>query len=149
VEQRGAVYLHKKMAFSDGGISEKYLILLNPRSQNDPYLFVKTTSQQKNKPLTPGCIEKEQLFFIPSGKTFFHKPTWVQLYPIYEITAETVSKDPNISLVNALDSKMMEQLIDCLFRATERDIEPKHRNLLRPGPENGLRKLMEKWGKKK
>jgi hypothetical protein len=33
VEQRGAVYLHKKMAFSGGGISEKYLILLNSRSE--------------------------------------------------------------------------------------------------------------------
>jgi hypothetical protein len=74
---QGTLYHHKKMEFGDGGLGVKLLILLNSPSKDEPYLCVKTTSQQKNKPSTPGCIQKESLFFIPAGSTFFQKDTWV------------------------------------------------------------------------
>lgn len=82
---RGTIYHHKEMIFHNGFTGKKYLVLLNTPSNNEPYIFVKTTSQQKNKPTSSGCIKKRSLFFIPGGKTFFPKNTWVQLYEIYTI----------------------------------------------------------------
>ncbi len=85
---RGAIYHHKKFVFKNGFSGVKYIILLNTPGTNDPYLFVKTTSQKKNRPLKPGCIENRSLFFIPANTTFFESDTWIQLHEIYSITPD-------------------------------------------------------------
>ena len=148
MEQRGSIYLHKKLEYDNGTKGEKYLILLNFPSKKEPYLFVKTTSQPKNKPSKQGCIKERQLFFIPAKTTFFPKPTWVQLYLIYEIQADFIKRSTDIGIVDTLDQKLIEQIVDCLFLATEQDIIPEHKKLLEPSAKIAYQKLLEKWPKK-
>jgi hypothetical protein len=87
---RGTIYHHSKLIFYNGFTGKKYLILLNTPTKNEPYLFVKTTSQKKNRPAKPGCIKERSLFFIPGGKAFFKRDTWVQLFEIYEFLPEDI-----------------------------------------------------------
>ena len=111
---RGAIFFHP----------------LNTPSKDEPYLFVKTTSQQKDKPLIPGCIEERSLFFIPVSKSFFKENTWIELYERYPMR---------------LDSKTLDKIIDCLFAAEDDDIPPIHRKLLRPALHESILKLKEKF----
>jgi hypothetical protein len=46
LQTRGAIYHHNKLVFHNGFTGKKYLILLNTPVKNEPYLFVKTTSQK-------------------------------------------------------------------------------------------------------
>jgi hypothetical protein len=66
LQSRGTIYHHIKLVFHNGFIGKKYLILINTPSKNEPYLFLKITSQKKDKPTTSGCIKKHSLFFIPA-----------------------------------------------------------------------------------
>jgi len=75
LQTRGAIYHHRQLVFHNGFTGKKYLVLLNTPTKKEPYIFVKTTSQQKNRPTKPGCIQEKSLFFIPAGKTFFKKNT--------------------------------------------------------------------------
>jgi hypothetical protein len=110
LQTRGAIYHHSKLTFHNGFTGKKYLILLNTPGKNEPYLFVKTTSQKKDKPSTPGCIKKRSLFFIPAGKTFFKKDTWVQLYEIYQIPPKEIDTNKEITVEGSLDSKMIDAI---------------------------------------
>jgi hypothetical protein len=74
---RGAIYHHSNLLFHNGFTGKKYLILLNTPRGKEPYLFVKSTSQKKEKPSTPNCIKDRSLYFIPAGKRFFKKDTWI------------------------------------------------------------------------
>lgn len=64
---RGTIFHHSQLVFHNGFTGKKYLVLLNTPSKTEPYIFVKTTSQQKDKPTMLGCIEERSLFFIPAG----------------------------------------------------------------------------------
>ena len=105
MKPRGTIYHHKELIFHNGFIGKKYLILLNTPSKNEPYLFVKTTSQQKGKPTTSDCIKNRSLFFIPGGKTFFPKDTWVQLYEIYPITPKDIDINKDITVEGSLNAQ--------------------------------------------
>ena len=104
MQARGAIYHHRQLVFHNGVTGKKYLILLNTPGKNEPYLFVKTTSQKKDKPSTAGCIKKRSLFFIPAGKTFFYKDTWVQLYDIYEFAPKVIDTNKDITVEGNLDA---------------------------------------------
>lgn len=145
---RGDIYHHKQLVFHNGFAGKKYLILLNSPSKKDPHLFVKTTSQKKDKPVIPGCIEERSLFFIPIGTTFFPKETWIQLYEIYPIPREDMKKSHEIDFVGTLDSKLIDDIIDCLFLTQGDDIIDQYEKLLRPPMQKSLQKLLEKFGKK-
>jgi len=121
----------------------KFIILINSPVKNDPCLFLKVTSQQKNKPATPGCIPKHGVFFIPQGQTRFKLNTWVQLYPIYEIAQKEIAKNKDISPKGKLDSKMTGDLIKCLLSSQEDDISQYHRDLIFPPLENALVKFQD------
>jgi hypothetical protein len=146
---RGAIYHHSKLAFHNGLTGTKYLVLLNTPGKNEPYLFVKTTSQKKDKPSTPGCIEDRSLYFIPTGKTFFKKDTWVQLYEIYEIPPNDIDNNKEITVKGALDVNMIDDIVNCLFLAEEENIPSVHKKLLRPPLQQSLSKLQEKFNKNK
>ncbi len=145
---RGTIYLHHNLVYHDGAIGNKYLILLNTPREKDPFLLVKTTSQKKNKPSTPGCICSMSLFFIPGKKTFFPLDTWVQLYEIYPIEGKGIRNNPNIRKVGELDAKITADIINCLFEAEEENIPQWFSELLRPTLEISLLKLQEKFNKK-
>ena len=149
MQTRGAIYHHRQLVFHNGFVGKKYLILLNTPSKNEPYFFVKTTSQKKNKPKTPGCIKELSLFFIPAGKTFFKLDTWVQLYEIYPIPPKDIDTDKNITVEARLDVKLIEDIVNCLFKAEEDNIAPVFKKLLRPPIHDALLKLKTKFDKDK
>jgi hypothetical protein len=149
LQARGAIYHHRQLVFHNGFTGKKYLILLNTPGKNEPYLFVKTTSQKKDKPSTAGCIKKRSLFFIPAGKTFFPKDTWVQLYDIYKFAPKVIDTNKDISVEGNLDAKMIDDIVNCLFDAEEDNIAPIQKKLLRPPLQDSLLKLKEKFNKNK
>ena len=136
------------MVFQDGATGKKYLILLNEPQKEDPFLFVKTTSQKKNRPETPGCIRPRSLFFIPARKTYFISDTWVQLYEIYPLMPQAIKGNPDIQIAGALNSKMTQAIVDCLFDCQKEDLPPIVINLLRPPMQDALLRLKEKFSKK-
>ena len=145
MQTRGAVYFHPSFEFKNGDTGRKLILLLNTPSKEEPYLFLKTTSQQKDKPLRPGCIEERSLFFISGGATFFKDNTWIQLYEIYEIPPYDVSRNKAMKIRGSLESKTVDKIIDCLFAAQDADISPLHRRLLRPPIQESILKLKEKF----
>jgi len=149
LQARGAIYHHRQLVFHNGFSGKKYLILLNTPGKKEPYLFVKTTSQKKDKPSTAGCIKKRSLFFIPAGKTFFPKDTWVQLYDIYEFSPKDIDTNKDITVEGSLDAKMIDDIVNCLFEAEEDNIAPVHKKLLRPPMQDALLKLKARFDQDK
>jgi len=147
LKTRGVIYHHKQLVFHNGFTGKKYLILLNSPGKNEPYLFVKTTSQKKDKPTTPGCIKNHSLFFIPSGKTFFKLDTWVQLFEIYPILPQDIDANKDITIDGSLDIKMIDDIVNCLFECEEDNISSVFKELLRPPIHDSLLKLKEKFDK--
>ncbi len=137
------------MAFYNGGISNKYLILLNSPKRSEPYLFVKTTSQQKDKSKKTGCLENDSLFFIPTGTTFFQKDTWIQLHEIYPIQPDHIHNNSKIEFIRELDPKIIDDIVKCLFLTQNNDIPKIYRHLLWPPIEEYKMKLAEKFKIKK
>jgi len=150
LHSRGTIFHHPALVFNDGsGASRrKYLILLNTPSEDEPYLFIKATSQQKNKPKSPGCIEIQSLFFIPSGKTFFPKDTWLQLHDRYQFSKKDINPKHGIRVVGDLDAHMIEKIVDCLLLAEADDISPIDKELLAPSRKKSLSKLREMFKKR-
>lgn len=146
MQARGAVYHHSQMVFRNGFIGKKYLVLLNTPGKNEPYLFLKTTSQKKNKPSIPGCIIEHNIFFIPAGKTIFKLDTWVQLHERYEYTPQEIDSNRDITVVEgSLDAKMIDDIVKCLLKAQKDDLPPIHKELLCPPLQDSLLKLQEKF----
>ena len=148
MQTRGAIYHHRQLVFHNGFTGKKYLVFLNTPTKKEPYIFVKTTSQQKNRPTKPGCIQDKSLFFIPSGETFFKKNTWVQLYELYPIPPEDIDSMDEITLEGSLDVEIIDDIANCLFLAEEENIPPVFKNFLRPPIQDSLLKLQDKFNKK-
>lgn len=145
---RGTVFHHKSLVFHNGFTGKKYLVLLNSPDKNEPFLFVKTTSQKKDKPITLGCLKNRSLYFIPANTAFFSRDTWVQLYERYPIFPKDITNNPDIKSVGSLDAVTIDQIVDCLFRHEKKNIPPDHEKLLRPAFQKNLNQLREKFGKK-
>ncbi len=144
----GTVFHHEQFVFKNGEIGNKLLVLLNTPNKNDPYLFVKTTSQRKGKPIKKGCLENLKLFFVPAITASFPDPTWIQLYDIYEFLYEEVEKDKRFKIISHLESKLFNEIIDCLFISCPDDILPRHEKILRPPLQKSIQQLAEKYKKR-
>ncbi len=144
---RGAIYHHNKLRFHDGATGVKYLVLLNTPSNNDPFVFVKTTSKKKDKPSMPGCIDSKAVFHISSGTTYFPKDTWVQLSDLYPLPKKDL-KLPGIKFINYLNEALIDKIVDCLFQSQEDDLPPVVKKLLLPPINESILKLQEKFNKK-
>ena len=95
----------------------------------------------------PGCIKNRSLFFIPAGKTFFPKDTWVQLFELYPIAPKDIDTNKDISIVGTLDAKMIDDIVNCLFAAEEDNIAPIDKKLLRPPIQESMLKLQDMFNK--
>lgn len=146
---RGDIYFHKQFELYSGDFGEKLLLLLNTPGVNEPYLFVKPTSKTENKPNRHGCIEKQQLFFIPVKTTFFEKNTWIELYHLYEILPINIDNNPDLLCVGSLSEKLIDDIVNCLLLCREDDISPTQRQFLQPPLQESLKKLQEKFRKKR
>ena len=144
---RGDIFYHKEFELHSGGSGEKLILLLNTPGANEPYLFVKPTSQTTNKPYRSGCIEKQQLFFVPAKTTFFEKDTWIELYELYEILPVNIDNNPKIPHVGSLSEKLIADIVDCLLLCREDDISPAQKQLLQPPLQESIKKLKELFKK--
>lgn len=94
-----------------------------------------------------GTIFHHYKLVFHNGKTFFEKPTWVQLYQIYQFVPDLIIKDPDIKKVGILKPKIIDEIVNCLFLSREKDILPDHKKLLRPPMKKSIQQLAEKWKK--
>lgn len=117
--KRGTILFHSKFRFHSGEVGEKFLVILNNQKDHDPFLLAKTTSQDKNKSCIPGCIQKENLFFIEGGKTWFERDTWIQLYEAYPFTSPEVLKDHfdgDLEIKGELPEQKANEIKNCVKR---------------------------------
>ena len=134
--KKGSILYHKNYKFKNGEIGEKLLVLLNtPQHSSEPYLFCKVTSQQNEKPKSPGCHPSYSLFFIPGGREFFTQDTWIQLYDINPFDAASVLQDSLTKQLiekGRLKSNTVKDLMSCI--SVIKDIEIEYRKLIRASP---------------
>lgn len=144
---RGTIFHHPKLKFHNGNIGNKYLILLNTPQKSDSYFFVKTTSQKKNKPSTPGCIERFDAFFIDIiPNTVFSIPTWVQLYEKYIFDPNYIKNSKDLKAKNEpIGSKLVDEIVNCLLLVAGQDLSSLDKKLLLPPIEEHKRLLAEKF----
>ncbi|MEA1947008.1 MAG: hypothetical protein U9N83_06860 [Thermodesulfobacteriota bacterium] len=117
--KRGTILFHSKFRFHNGEIGEKFLVILNNQKSRDPFLVAKTTAQDNNKSRNPGCILKENLFFIEVSKTWFKLDTWVQLFEVYPFTASEVLKarfDGDLEIRGELPEQKANEIKNCVKR---------------------------------
>ena len=131
---RGRIYFHNRFGFHDGATGKKFLILINNPQKSEPYLFIKITTQQKNKPVEYGCHIRQKVFYIPAGKTYFFKNTWVQLHEIYPFTPTKLIADGiNKTLIHKdkLAEQMINEIVNCLLKSSVEDIETEYLKLIK------------------
>ena len=71
--KKGTVFLHKNYQFPDGGIADKFFIIINNPDRNDPFLTCKTTSKQDSRPDQVGCHHERNTYVIREKEDFFPK----------------------------------------------------------------------------
>jgi hypothetical protein len=131
---RGSIYFHSEFGFHDGDIGKKFIILINNPQNSEPFLFLKVTSQPTNKPSVYGCHFKRKVFFIPSGKVYFRKDTWVQLHEIYAFSPVKLIKDGINKILTPKDKlpeQMANEIVNCLLKSNIEDIELEHLRLIK------------------
>jgi hypothetical protein len=151
--QRGQIYHNPNFKFHDGETGNKLLILLNTPTKDDEYLFVKTTARESKRTKQPGCIKhplyEQGEYFLQKGETsFFKEPTWIILSEIYPIHKEAIvnSSDWHKLKKNAiLPTKIIDKIIDCMFKFHGDDIPEIYENWLRPTINTSILKLREKF----
>lgn len=117
--KRGTILFHSKFRFQNGQIGKKFLVILNNQKASDPFILAKTTSQDKNKSHIPGCLTKENLFFIEGGKTWFEFDTWIQLYEPYVFSSAEVLKDHfegDLEIKGELPEQKANEIKNCVKR---------------------------------
>ena len=134
------------MTFYDGEQRNKYIILINNPSNNDPCCFVKVTSQPRG-PATPGCLGKLSLFFIPAKSEYFPKPTWIQLFEVYPYAKESLCKTNGISYCGTLSEKIIDLIVQCLTDFAIDDIPRNLHQYLHLSQKSEISKLAEKFSK--
>jgi len=144
---RGAVYYKPAFSFKDGAQADKLIILLNTPIKENDYLFVPVTSQKKIRSETHGCVKHYNAgeFFIPAGKTFFKYNTWIILAQLYPVPSSIIRSSAGYSQKATLPSKVMDHVIDCLFKHHSDDIPEMYESLIKPQITDWKRQLSEKF----
>ncbi|MBW2569924.1 MAG: hypothetical protein JRE47_11315 [Deltaproteobacteria bacterium] len=146
---RGAIYYKPAFKFHDGGNFDKLILLLNAPSNNNDYLFVPTTSQQKIRSKTVGCVKHYSAgeFFIPKRTTALKLDTWIILAELYPIPATLIQNNPEYIRLReiTLSLKLMNKIIDCLFMHHSDDILEMYEALLRPKCATWKQQLAQKF----
>lgn len=142
--KKGSIFFHKEFSYKNGEIGEKLIVLLNePKSPQEPYLFCRVTSQEKDKPKQLGCIPYLSLFFIPERDDYFSRDTWLQLYDIYPFDAASVLQDSltgKMIIRGNLKNSTLKNLMVCI--SLVKDIEIEYRNYIL-GSSSLLNKLLK------
>lgn len=127
----GSVLLHRDFQFSDGESADKLLVVLSP-AKNGQILAVKTTSQQKRRPLKDGCHPdiRESVFVFNANPDKFKKTTWIILDPIV-LEVSVLEKRIGEGIVRKLfdlNQTNAKAISNCLKRCDE--VSPVHLEFL-------------------
>lgn len=95
---RGDVYHSPNHEFEDGGKAKKLLILLNTPAKDNCYIFVKTTSKNRDntKKDIPACYSNDRgrgYYVIGANEDWFDLLTWVLFDPVIILSDEEVLKE--------------------------------------------------------
>ena len=118
----GDLFFCPKFTFKDRKIGKKFLVLLNTPEIDDPYIFCRTTSQQKTKHLKEYCQPEWKLFLLLANKDFFPLNTWLQLYELYAFTLEEfleLHTKKNLKWVGRLQDLTVRQIKNCVKQCKE------------------------------
>jgi hypothetical protein len=143
--ERGNIYRHPEFKFHDGEIGDKLILLLNTPSNKEHGIFVKTTSQQHNKPSTVGCIKSHRCFYIDANSELFDLNTWIQLDDIYEFDANAAKRNDGLHKIGTLNDGKIDKIIDCLLLVLDEDLPKKTKEVLKPSMESSVEMLAEKF----
>ncbi len=117
----GDIIFIENYQFSDGGVSNKLLIILSSR-QNANILAVLVTSQANHRSKNYGCFGYAEYFYIPANTDFFEKNSWVETNRPQEM------QQGNYIVKGRIQSNLLKEIIDCQKRS--RDITRNQANLL-------------------
>lgn len=126
----GTVVHHKKFKFEDGGESKKLMIILGGGGKK-PLLFVLTTSQQHRRLSKEGCNPDEGYYFLPTGRDWFDRPTWVLIHNPMTLDPASIVKDNTLGLANivhTMKGDTLRAIINCLQKSE--DVSEYHLSLL-------------------
>jgi len=119
---KGRVFLHKDFKFPDGGIADKYFIILNNPKNNDPYLACKTTSKGDRKPNQEGCHHHKNLYVLNPNYDFFPKKTWIQFHTIFEFDAIGLLQlkfKGIVTMIADLRDQTINAIINCIKKSDD------------------------------
>ena len=144
---RGSVFVQEDFKFRDGTTGKKILVLLNRPTGSNPYVVVKTTSQQHSKPKTSGCIPNyHQAFFIAAKNPFFHKDTWIQLDDYFLLPNNDIRN--KVKHIGELNSKVADSIVKCFLKINEQDLSPKVHGYIVPPITQGINALANKFNRR-
>ena len=129
--KRGTILFHRQFKFTDGELGKKYIVIINSPTNSEPYLILKTTSQPKNKPSTPGCHVNKSVFMLPERKDFFPLNTWIQFFEIFEFNFQYFLNGKfkgDLEIVGQLKEQTINEIVNCIKRSD--DITKYQRSLL-------------------
>ena len=118
----GDIFFCPKFPYKNGDLGRKCLVLLNSPQEKEPYIFCKTTSQQKNKSLNEFCQPEWQLFFLKENTDFFKKNTWFQFYELYPFTLEEfldLHKNNSLEWKGKLKDITIRQIKNCIKKCSK------------------------------
>lgn len=126
----GTVLHHSSLQFQDGTTAAKFLVVLNSPRPPANYLCCKTTSRQKNRPGSPGCHSRYNLFVVDPCSCFRSR-TWIQFHEFYEVSVNDLLRlkfNGIISIVGDLDPVTSRSLVECVKSSD--DVSPYYLSLL-------------------
>lgn len=123
---KGGIYYSHQHEFEDGGISKKFLILLNNPDTSGTYIFTLTTTKGRNRKSTAGCHhDRTENYFVIDNETdwFNADKTWVLFSTLTmlnpgDILAETFKG--NLKKKSQLKQNTFNTILNCL--KTSQDI---------------------------
>ena len=120
--KRGTVLFHVRFRFKNGATGKKLIITLNEPTGTDPYLVVRTTSQQKNRPLQEGCHPDRGVFVLNAGHDWFEEKTWIQLHEVFEISLPSFLQDrfrKEVEVKATLKEQTIRAIVNCLKKSPD------------------------------
>ena len=86
-------------------------------------------------------------FFVPAGTSSLNDKTWIILSEIYPISPTTIQNDREYTRLRevTLPSKLMDKIIDCLFKHHSDDVPEMYEHLIRPKVDDWKQQLAQKF----
>ena len=128
----GCILHWKNHKFDDGGVADKYFVILGAKAGSN-YLAVIATSRQHHMEFKPGCHHEAGYYHIPGGaKDWFPKDTWLLLFRPIELSAQELLKlamvEKQITTEGHLRPAIANAIRECLKLCL--DVSPAQKALL-------------------